>query len=114
MPFIYHMKPIKMLGNTLYPLNTLKEISKDTYAYEFHVAKYTHRKSLMEIKIPVLNCLWNDVVHCSPIDPNLHYRAFIKAGLQPVRNMEFFKIPIELLKNIEFVKYKYDKEFFDK
>jgi hypothetical protein len=77
-----------MLGNTLYPLNTLIEISKDTYAYEFHSAKYTHRKILMELIIPVLNCLWNDVV-------------------------EFFKIPIELLKDIKFVKYKFDKEFFD-
>jgi hypothetical protein len=101
-----------MFGNTLYPLNTLREINKDTY--EFHIAKYTHRKILMELKIPVLNCFWNDVVHCSPIDPNLLYRALIKAGLHRVRNMEFFKIPIELLKNIEFVKYKFDKEIFDR
>jgi hypothetical protein len=111
MPFIYHIKPVEMFGNTLYPLNTLREINID--AYEFHIAKYTHRKILMELKIPVLNCLWNDVVHCSPIDPNLLYKALIKAGLHRVRNMEFFKIPIELLKNIELVKFKFDKEFFD-
>ena len=113
MPFIYHIKPVKMLGNTLYPLNTLRGISKDTYAYEFHSAKYTHRKILMELKIPVLNCLWNDVVHCSPIDFRQIYKALIKAGHHKVKNIEFFKIPIELLKNIEFVKYKYDKEIFD-
>jgi hypothetical protein len=31
-----------------------------------------------------------------------------------VRNIEFFKIPIELLKNIEFVKYKFERELFDR
>ncbi len=111
MPFIYHIKPYRMFGNILYPLNTLREINKDTF--EFHTSKYTHRKILMELKIPVLNCLWNGVVHCSPIDLRLIYKALIKAGLHRVRNMEYFKIPIELLKNIEFVKYKFDKEIFD-
>ncbi len=111
MPFIYHIKPVNMFGNTLYPLNALRETNKDTY--EFHISKYKHRNTLMELKIPVLNCLWNGVVHCSPIDLRLIYKALIKAGLHRVRKLEFFKIPVELLKNIEFVKYKFDKEIFD-
>ena len=112
MPFIYHIKPVKMFGNILYPLNTLREINKDTY--EFHISKYIHRKTLMEQKIPVLNCLWNDVLHCSPIDLRLIYKALIRAGHHKVRNIEFFKIPIELLKNIKFVKYKFEKEIFNR
>jgi hypothetical protein len=101
-----------MFGNILYPLNTLREIDKDTY--ESHSSKYMGRETLMEQKIPVLNCLWNDVLHCSPIDFRLIYKALIRAGQHKFRNKEYFKIPIELLKNIEFVKYKFDKEIFDR
>jgi len=68
----------------------------------------------MEQKIPVLNCLWNDVLHCSPIDLRLIYKALIRAGHHKVKNIVFLKIPIELLKNIEFAKYKFDKEVYDK
>jgi len=100
-----------MFGNILYPLNTLKEISKETY--EFYASKYMGRETLMEQKIPVLNCLWNDVLHCSPIDLRIIYKALIRTG-HKVRKNEFFKIPIGLLKNIKFVKYKFDKEFFDR
>ncbi len=101
-----------MFGNILYPLNTLREINKDIY--EFHTSKYIHhRKTLLELKIPVLNCLWIDVLHCSPIDLRIIYKALIRTG-HKVRNIEFFKIPIELLKNIKFVKYKFEKEFFDR
>jgi hypothetical protein len=101
-----------MFGNILYPLNSLREINKETY--EFHTSKYLGREILMEQKIPVLNCLWNDVLHCSPIDLRLIYKALIKAGHHKVRNIEFFKIPIELLKSIKFVKYKFDREFYDR
>ena len=111
MPFIYHIKPVNMFGNILYPLNALRKINRDTY--EFHISKYKHRKTLMKLKIPVLNCHWNDVVHCSPIDLRLIYKALIEARLHRVGNMEFFKIPIEFFKDIEFVKYKFDKEIFD-
>ncbi|UCH22789.1 MAG: hypothetical protein JSU83_06130 [Deltaproteobacteria bacterium] len=112
MSFIYHIKPVRMFGDILYPLNTLREINKDIY--EFHTSKYIYRKILMEQKIPVLNCLWNDVLHCLPLDLRLIYKALIKTGHHKVGNKEFFKIPIDLLKNIKFVKYKFDKEFFDK
>ena len=111
MPFIYHIKPVRMFGNILYPLNTLREINKDIY--EFHILKYMGRESLMEQKIPVLNCLWNDVLHCSPIDHRIIYKALIRAG-HKVGNKEYFKIPIDLLKGIKFVKYKFEKEFFDR
>jgi hypothetical protein len=100
-----------MFGNILYPLNTLREIDKDTY--ESHSSKYMYRETLMELKIPILNCLWNDVLHCSPIDFRLIYKALIRTG-HKVGNKEYFKIPIELLKNIKFVKYKFDKEIFDR
>ena len=111
MSYIYHIKPVRMFGNILYPLNTLREINKDTY--EFHASKYMGRETLMEQKIPVLNCLWNDVLHCSPIDLRIIYKALIRTG-HKVRNNEFFKIPIVLLKNIKFVKYKFEKELFDR
>jgi hypothetical protein len=101
-----------MFGNILYPLNTLREINKDTY--EFHISKYMGRETLMDQKIPVLNCLWNDVLHCSPIDLRLIYKALVRAGHHKIENKEYFKISIELLKSIKFVKYKFEKEFFDR
>jgi len=111
MSFIYHVKPDRMFGNILYPLNALKEIDNETY--DFHASKYKGRESLMEHKIPILDCLWNDVLHCSSIDLRIIYNALIKNG-HKVRNMEFFKIPVGMLKDIKFVKYKFEKEAFDR
>ena len=49
--------------------------------YEEHVKKYKGRERLLRREIPLLNCLWNDVLHISPIHPQLvmdTWRIFIK------------------------------------
>ncbi len=68
MPFIYHWVPKDMQGNILYPLNRLKDTHPDIAAQ--NIKKYEDRGSrVMSQRIPILNCLWNDVLHFSLVDP---------------------------------------------
>jgi hypothetical protein len=67
--FVYHFKPKNMVGDLLIPLNQLRDKHPMTYAE--HVTKYKGREKLLEKTIPLLNCLWNDVLHISPIHPQI-------------------------------------------
>lgn len=92
--FVYHWIPKNMKGTILYPLNQLKEIEPELY--DEHAKKYVGRETLMERKIPLLDCLWNDVLHTTAIDPVLIYEKLREAGFDyPPK--KFFKIPIEML-----------------
>lgn len=103
--FVYHLKPTNLSGNILYPLNVLKEISPDAYAN--HVQKYSYRKDLMDTKFPIVNCLWNDALHLSPVDIGLlienQVNIFKAAGkekdldLEKVNNRKYFRIDIKKL-----------------
>lgn len=76
--FVYHRVPDSMLGSVLYPLNELKSILPDVY--EEQVKKYEHRKYLLTATIPILNCLWNDVLHLSPVNPTQIKTAYQELG----------------------------------
>lgn len=102
MPYIYHVRPEKMIGNVLYPLNKLKELNAP--AYENEKKKYKGREEIMKDIIPKLDCLWNDVIHFSPVHPNLIYKALTDAGLK-YANLDWFKIDISKIANIPFVIY---------
>jgi hypothetical protein len=78
-PMLYHLMPSPLIGDTLYPLNRLKHLSPDTYRHQ--VAKYRGRDALLERRIPLLDCLWNDVLHLSPVHPALIRDAKLQAGL---------------------------------
>lgn len=78
MSFIYHIVPSNFTGNTLYPLNQLKIHLPEIYAEQ--VKKYTGREILTQYKIPLLNCLWNDVLHFSPVHPKQIRNAFVNVG----------------------------------
>lgn len=64
---IYHIKPADVKGETLMPLNKIKQLDKAVY--ESKVKKYNGREVLLECIIPKLNCLWNDVLFFSPVHP---------------------------------------------
>ncbi len=101
MQAIYHVSPLRMVGEILYPLNTLQQLHPAIYEYE--IAKYRDHPSrfnLPQLVIPKLNCLWNDVVQCSPIHPHLLYLALRERGfpLQPDR--AFFQIPLASLRDV--------------
>lgn len=76
--FLYHFVPENLRGTRLYPLNMLKNKFPDRYAEE--VRKYRGRSLVKKFKIPVLACLWNDVVFLSPVAPVKIKKALISAG----------------------------------
>ena len=57
---IYHVKRPDFSGTRLYPLNRLKD--RLPGIYESAVKKYEGREWLMNVAIPTLGCLWNDVL----------------------------------------------------
>ncbi|MBF0362754.1 MAG: hypothetical protein HQK49_17175 [Oligoflexia bacterium] len=103
--FVYHLKPNNLNGNTLYPLNVLRDIYPDSY--NFHIQKYSYRKELMKAKFPIANCLWNDVLHLSPVDIGILidnqisiFRATEKEkylDLERINNRKYYKIDIRKL-----------------
>jgi hypothetical protein len=69
-----------MEGDTLHPLNQLKEIFPELYNKQ--VSKYKGREIVMEQFIPTLGCYWNDVLHLSAIHPKDVKKALVEAGLE--------------------------------
>ncbi|MFC1522947.1 hypothetical protein ACFL6Y_11120 [Elusimicrobiota bacterium] len=84
---LYHFKPDNMQGNTLYPLNALKRIFPEMYE-EYFKRKYSWRKNLTTVKLPVLDCLWNDVVHFSPIDMGIVIHTLRRVFKQNGKKLE--------------------------
>ncbi len=112
MIFLYHSKPVDMIGNNLFPLNEMQTTLPEIYKLE--KTKYINRESLMEEVIPFLNCKWNDVLHLSPIDPKIVYQELINAGFSPAKDVLFFKIPLDLIIENLTVIYKYETEVGEK
>lgn len=79
-----------MRGNVLYPLNTLKTLHPDLY--EFHANKYAGREYLMDQKIPILECLWNDVLHFTAIHPSEVKKGLVAAGYRGAFDRDYYQI----------------------
>jgi len=94
MNFVYHRVPSQLEGNTLYPLNRLKDLYPKLY--EQQAAKYAGREEIPGWHIEPLDCLWNDVLFLSPVEPHSIRQAMIEAcyDFPPMR---FFKIPACML-----------------
>lgn len=95
--YIYHRVVDNMQGNILYPLNQLKNIYPE--AYVSHLKKYEKREHLLSTKIPILNCLWNDVLHFTAIHPKILFENLEKSGFKAEELVwkRWFEIPIEAL-----------------
>ena len=93
--FLYHICPLDMRGEVLYPLNRLRDSAPDVY--ELQVAKYAGRERVLEFRIPLLEVLWNDVIHLSPIHPRRLAQAWTDAGLTSPSGWRrrFFRLPVE-------------------
>jgi len=92
--YLYHRVPDGMEGTILYPLNQLKELMPEVCARQ--AAKYAGREFIMERKIGILNCAWNDVLHLSPIHPSQISAAFSRIGLV-YKPSDFFEVSAESL-----------------
>lgn len=75
---IYHMVPQNLTGEVLYPLNVLRTHLPEIY--DAQVKKYSGREGVMAHKVPILECLWNDVLHFSPVHPSKIRDAIADAG----------------------------------
>lgn len=96
--YVYHRRTINFTGDWIFPLNLMPFLDGFSSIYEQAISKYEGREKLMSREIPTLNCLWNDVIFLSPLHPHEHYKEYKRIGFTP-KHIEFFKIPIEVLKD---------------
>jgi hypothetical protein len=70
---------------------------KDIYPdiYKKAIEKYKGREHIMKDAIPILNCLWNDVLHFSPVHPLRIKEAFEELGEEFMGGREYFEIPVD-------------------
>lgn len=102
-----------MQGDVLFPLNALKKTHPDLYKKQ--ASKYVGREQIMQYRLPVLNCLWNDVLHFSPVHPSEVKQALIEAGRKKPFDVEFFEIDPHLLNPENTIVYLYkDSSIIDK
>ena len=78
-PMLYHRKSPAFHGGTLYPLNVLHDVVPELY--ERQRAKYAGREQTLDQRVPPLGCLWNDVLHFSPVHPSRVAALAREAGL---------------------------------
>ena len=105
MNYLYHRVPKNLKGNILYPLNVLKEKHPDIY--EEQASKYIGREQITQQIIPVLNCLWNDVLHFSAVNPEEVKQALIEAGKDPDFQMMQYLVDPQILKPENTIVYLY-------
>lgn len=89
MRMLYHRVPDNVVGDRLYPLNQLKIVLPLVYAAQ--VKKYQGREILLQETIPILNCLWGDVLHLSPVHPQEIHNGLAEAGFD-VFERQYFEV----------------------
>ena len=92
--YLYHIYPKKMRGDVLLPMNRLKSDHPDLFAH--YVETYKDRTHVLERNIPILNCLWNDVIHTTNVCPRAFFNALKYAGRDPIPDIAWLKIPLRL------------------
>ena len=100
-----------MQGDILFPLNTLKETAPKIYSE--HVKKYIGREKIMKDRLPIINCLWNDVLHLSAIHPSQIKQALKEAGLTDPFDVEYFEVDPSLLNTANTIVYLYKNDTYE-
>lgn len=91
MNFIYHGVPDSLIGNILIPLNQMRSVMPDIR--DKNLKKYKGREEILKRKLPLLNCLWNDVVHFLPLHPQKVFELQLELGLIPdIPPYKFYEI----------------------
>lgn len=99
------MAPEHMYGTVLYPLNALKE--EHPAIYEQQVSKYVGHEHITQQRIPILDCLWNDVLHFSAVNPKEVKQALIDAGRNSDFTMSYYKVDPKLIEPKNAIVYLY-------
>jgi len=96
MKFIYHGVPEEMKGTKLIPLSHMQ--AKDPKLRDRYLEKYKGREEILERRIPLLDCLWNDVVQLLPLNPKKVFECQMELGLlSSVPDYKYFEIDLRLL-----------------
>ncbi len=96
MNYVYHGAPDAMIGTELLPLNDMPDSMLEVR--KLHLSKYEGREEILGRKIPLLDCLWNDVVQFLPFHPQKIFNLQKEMGLiNEVPNYKFFEIDLSLL-----------------
>ena len=98
-----------MKGDTLFPLNKLKDIFPELYTKA--VDKYNGREHVTRQKIPFLDCLWNDVLHFSAVHPLEIKKALIAAGHKADFDFKCYEIDPHSLDKAKTIVYLHKQEF---
>ena len=69
-----------MIGEVIYPLNQLRLHPEQ---YEFQKSKYAGREQVLDFRIPRLDVLFNDTVHCAALHPHHLFSARRALGMDP-------------------------------
>jgi hypothetical protein len=99
---LYHRVPDNMVGDTLYPLNELKDIHPDVYERER--TKREGRERVMEQIIPYLDCWWNEVIHLTAVHPKK-----IKDALNTNKTFQYYQIDPGRLEPDNTIVYLYNE-----
>lgn len=102
MQYLYHRVPKDQQGSILEPLNSLKNSNPELY--EVKAGKYQGREHIMERRIPILDCLWNDALHFSPVPPAELKAVLLKAGMED-KEWSFYQIDSSLFQPENTVTY---------
>lgn len=105
MIYLYHSVPKNLQVSILYPLNALKEKHPDIY--EQQVSKYVGREHITQQRIPILDCLWNDVLHFSAVNPKEVKQALIEAGRNLDFTMNYYQVDPKLIEPKNAIVYLY-------
>ncbi len=97
-----------MKGDTLYPLNILKDKYPEIYASG--IEKYKGREQVMEWFIPNLNCFWNDVIHLTALHPKIVKEALVEAGYKGNYITRCYEIDPSILTVENTIVYLYKSE----
>ncbi|MGK2896665.1 MAG: hypothetical protein ACSLEY_03650 [Candidatus Saccharimonadales bacterium] len=102
--YFYHGIPEDMKGSELIPLNKMLEVDPELRAK--YLEKYKGREEILERKIPLLDCLWNDVVQLLPLHPCQLLELQKELGLIPeIPDYSYYQIDTSALNPPQTVVY---------
>ncbi|MBI3494497.1 hypothetical protein HY004_00745 [Candidatus Saccharibacteria bacterium] len=112
MQYLYHAVPNDLKDDKLYALNTLKEKHPDLYRIKN--AKYEGREEVTQQSIPLLDCLWNDVIFLTAVHPQTLLDAYRKAGGSVDHSLRYFQIDVDSLQKDNLVVASYTGDGYKK
>ena len=107
--YLYHLKKRDLKGDTLHPLNVLKDKHPDIYAEE--IKKYARgREDLTKKQVLPLGVSWSDVLHLSAVHPDKIKKALQDAGSKADLDLAHYEIDPKTLDPKDTIVYMNDSD----